>query len=68
MALAFVLSVGAGTAYAGDKKGGAMGGSMGASTLEMKCPKGQTWVKGYKNKKTGMMVKGYCRKGHGKMM
>ena len=57
LAIAFVagLSTSAGVAY--DKLGNNMMG------MAHKCPKGSTWVSGHKDKKTGKMTKGYCRKG-----
>jgi len=39
------------------------GSSMSSSMMAMKCPAGQSMVKGYK-KKDGTVVKPYCRKSH----
>ncbi len=54
--LAFLGSISPSTALAMDKMSG-------GPAMMKKCPKGETWVNGHVDKKTGKMTKGYCRKG-----
>ncbi len=58
LALCMVAALGVGVAQAKDKDHDMMGGHHMGRTH--KCPAGQHWVHGYKNK-YGKHVKGYCR-------